>query len=98
MGGAEYFSPDPPSHDFTCVGHVVDVRVGKFELTNHVAGIGCDDAEGYNQDDTAGGEVSRGLRRLLKDRTYGTMPIVARTEGRESIPREMVSAIMTTGI
>lgn len=27
--------------------------------------------------------------------THGTRPTIARTEGRERIPREMVSAIMT---
>lgn len=67
-------------------------------MANHVTGIGCDDAEAYDQDDTAGGEVSRGTLWLLRDGTYGTIPRAARTEGRERMPREIVSAIMTADI
>lgn len=67
-------------------------------MANHVAGIGRDDAEAYDQYDAAGEEVSRGILRLLRGGTYGTIPIAARTEGRERMPREMVSAIMTVYI
>ena len=42
LGSAENLSPDGSSHDLTCVGHVVYMRVGNFELANHVAGI-CSD-------------------------------------------------------
>ena len=98
LGGTEDFSAYPPSHDFTCVGHVVDVGVSKFELTNYVAGIGRDDAETYDQDNTAGEEVSGEPPWPLGDETYGTMPMEARTEGRERMPRDMVSAIMTADI
>ena len=61
LGGAEDFSPDPSSQDFTCIGHVMDIRVGEFELTKYVAGIGCDDAKTCDENNTAGGEVSRRL-------------------------------------
>lgn len=98
LGGTEDFSAYPPSHDFTCVGHVVDVGVSKFKLTNYVAGIGRDDAETYDQDNTAGEEVSGEPPWPLGDETYGTMPMEARTEGRERMPRDMVSAIMTADI
>lgn len=60
LGGAEDFSPDPSSHDLACVRHIMDMRVGEFELTKYVAGIGCDDAKTCDENNTAGGEVSRG--------------------------------------
>ena len=52
LGSAEYLSPDWSSHDFTCVGHVVDMRVGKFEFANDVAGICCDCAEANDKYNT----------------------------------------------
>lgn len=48
LGAAEDLSPDSPSHDFACVGHVVHAGVGEFELANYVAGVRCDDAKAYD--------------------------------------------------
>lgn len=57
LGGAEDFSPDPSGHDFARIGHVMDMRVGEFELTEYEAGISCDDAKTCDENHTAGGEV-----------------------------------------
>lgn len=38
--------------------------VRKLKLANHVAGIRCDDAEAYDQDDAAESAVSLGLGRV----------------------------------
>lgn len=78
--------------------HVVDLGVRKLELTNYVAGVCCNDAEAYDQDDAAESTVSLRLGQLLGNRTYGTIPMAARAEGSERMPREMVSAIMTASI
>ena len=48
LGAAEDLSTNSTSHDFACVGHVVDVGIGEFELANYVAGVRCDDAETYD--------------------------------------------------
>ena len=45
LGGPEDLSSYSSGHDFACVGHVVDVGVGEFELAKYVTSIGCDDAE-----------------------------------------------------
>ena len=73
LSRTKHLSPNRSGHDLACVGHVVHVGVGEFELTEHVAGIGRDGAEAYDQDDATGGERSvRGILAapLMRDGTY----------------------------
>ena len=81
LSAAEHFPPDPASHDFARVSHVVDMRIGEFELSNHIAGIRRDDTEAYDQDDTAGEMVNRMLPGSRKNRL--TVRCRRRRERRE---------------
>ena len=47
----EDLSPDGTCHDFSCIGHAVDVWVCELELANDEAGVGCQDAQACDEDD-----------------------------------------------
>ena len=59
--------------------HVVDLGVSKLELTNYVAGVRCNDAETYDQYDTAGKHSQS-----LAPSAVGRMDIRDDTNGGES--------------
>lgn len=40
LGNAEKFAAEGAKEDHACVGHVVDLGVAGFELTDYVAGVG----------------------------------------------------------
>ena len=46
------FSEDWPTQHFSSVCHVVYMRVRKLELSEHVAGVGCEDAQAGDEDYT----------------------------------------------
>ena len=51
--GAEQLAPEATEHDLAGVRHAVHMRVAQFELPDHVAGIGGDDAEADDEDDSS---------------------------------------------
>ena len=59
LGGAEDLAAPGSQHHHACVGHVVDVWICHLELPDHVAGVGCEDAETSDEDD-AGDETNGG--------------------------------------
>ena len=94
---AEDLAAEGAQQDLAGVGHIVHPRVAGLELPVYEAGVGGQDAEDEDEDETTADSQNRSGRLSLigQAQTYGTMPMVARTEGRDRMPREMVSAIMT---
>ena len=95
----EDLASNAAKEEFTGIAHAVDLGVAELELADDIARIPGDTGQTQNEENGAEGResVSR-----LADRhsdpiiTYGTIPRVATAEGRDRIPREMFSAIITT--
>ena len=96
LGGTEKLASYRASQHLSCVCHIVDVWMGELELANHEAGVGCEDTETQDEDDAPSGRWNQcGFQAIICwIWTYGTRPILARVEGSERMPRDMVSAIM----
>lgn len=60
LGAAKDLTSPATGHHFSCVCHVVDVGVGEFELADYEAGVGCEDAEAYDEDGTTDADVVSG--------------------------------------
>ena len=50
LSRVEDFAPDSAKHDFSCVGHVVNVGISHLELSDHVAGICCKNTQTGDKD------------------------------------------------
>ena len=70
--------------------------MGEFELADHEAGVGCENTETQDENDAASRRWSQcGSQAIICwVWTYGTRPILARVDGSERMPRDIVSAIM----
>ena len=98
----EDLSADGAEHHFSCVGHVVDVWEGELELSDHVTGVRREYAQACDEDDTTARAHCVSVQLYVGDgmgrgmgQSYGTSPIVARTDGSDRMPKDIVSAIMT---
>lgn len=78
------------------IGHAVNMGVSQFELADHIPGIRREDAQADDQDNRTISitPISQGRVYPMMG-THGTIPSAATVDGRERIPREMVSAIIT---
>lgn len=59
LGESEELAAERAEEDHAGVGHVVDVWVAGFELPDHVAGVGGEDAEDQDEEEAAGEGVSK---------------------------------------
>ena len=79
-----------------CVGHVHYRGVTKFVLAYHVTTVGRKETEeGYCQDAAANFQSTCSIIKRDGIGSYGKNPSFATALGKDRIPREMVSAIIT---
>ena len=96
LGGPKELTSDRSQHHFTRVGHVVHMRVSELELADDKTRVGGQETKASDQNDPPEVRISAWPTVLTAQKSpHPTIPMVARTEGSERIPREIVSAIMT---
>lgn len=77
----------------------MDMGVPQLELPYHVSGICGQDAQSCYQDYRSERMLvsqTQDLYRPRRGQTYGTSPRVAAADGSDRMPKETVSAIMTS--
>lgn len=71
------------------------VWVGKLELPEDEAGVGSKKTEACDENDPSVRTVRQRMSmRFARGITHGTIPTAARTDGSDSMPKEIVSAII----
>ena len=93
--GANNLAPDWPTENLSRVCHAVHMGVAQFKLAKDVSRISCEDPDADDQDAATNPNISCSIEKTIRIPTHGTRPKVAIDEGRDRIPREIDSAIMT---